>query len=111
MILGVDTVTRLRGTASMDEYGNSSLDFGTPGRSDITGCSVQPVSGSEFNEGRDAIVTRWTLFLPLSGDLTGYDRIEWRGVSYLVDGSVGEWDDPFNGVLSHKVCLLKLVEG
>lgn len=105
------TVTRLRGTATTDLYNNAGIDFANPDRLPIAGCSVQPVVGDEFNQGRDAITTRWNWFGPPDADVTSADRIEHKGAAYEVDGSVQQWDDTTGANLDYRSAVLKRVEG
>lgn len=110
LALAVTTVTRLRATVVADEYGNTGLSWATPSEAPITGCSVQPVPGTEVLDGRNAVVSRWKWFGPRNADVRASDRIRHAGVVYDVDGSVQRWDDPA-GRLSHSYCLLRRAEG
>ena len=109
--IAIDTVIRVRATTTTDSHGNEVRSWGTATTSDISGCSMQPVTGSEANLGRDEVISRWKLFLPPSADLLPSDRVRFEGVTYEVDGSVQKWDPSDVTGLSHKECLLKLVEG
>ncbi len=109
--IATQTVTRLRGSAGTDTHSNITVDWTSPGSLSISGCSVQPMDGAENLIGRDSVVSRWQLFLPEDADVTSADRITHKGITYEVDGSVQEWDDPTGAGLDHKVCFLRLVEG
>lgn len=106
--LARQVVYRLRGTTVTNSYGEESIDWSDPDRLKITGCMFQPLPGDEFNQGRDAITTRWEWFGPANADVTSYDRIEYRGVAYDVDGSVTA---PEGLGLDHKHAYCKRVEG
>lgn len=105
-----DTVTRLRGTPTTDEYGNDTLDWSAPAELPVTGCSVQPASTSEVTGDREAITTRWTWYMPPGADVAGTDRASWRGEVYQIDGDVQVWESP-TGALDHQVCSLSKVKG
>jgi hypothetical protein len=105
MILGPHTVVVVRaGTSAEDEYGNEIPGWNDPTETTVTGCSVQPVVGTENLSGRDTVVSRWQLFAPDGTDLLATDRVEWDGDTYEVDGEVQRWGFP---PLSHLVALLR----
>lgn len=106
MILGSDTVTRLRGR-QRDRFGNLS---GTDDELDIAGCSVQPASATESTDRGELLVTTATLFAPGAPDLAAADRVRWLGDVYEVDGKPAAWGDP-TGIASHVQAQLKLVQG
>lgn len=92
MILGEHTVVIRRATTTEDTYGNPVRDWGSASSTPVTGCSVQPLSVTEVNVGRDTLVTRWQLFAPVGTDLLGSDRVEFDGDTYEVDGDAQVWD-------------------
>lgn len=101
-------VYRLRGDEVADEWGGKRFDWTDPDRKKITGCQFQPLAGEEFNEGRDALVTRWEWHGPVNADVLYTDRLEYEGDVYEVDGSVGI----FRGLgLDHKHAICKRGEG
>jgi hypothetical protein len=106
--LAIQTVYRLRGAPITDDYNNVLVDWSDPGRLKIDGCVFQPMPGEEFNEGRDAITTRWTWFGPPGVDVTPADRLEYKGIAYEVDGSVTR---PEGLGLDHTYAVCKRVEG
>lgn len=106
MILGADTVTRLRGQAR-DRFGDLS---GTDTEVDITGCSVQPTAATEDTSRGELLVTRMTLYAPGGTDITATDRLRWLGDVYEVDGAPAAWND-HGGNASHLQASLKLVQG
>lgn len=105
-----DTVTRLRGNATTDEYGNDAIDWSAPAEVDVAPSLVQPAATSELDGDREAITTRWTWRMPAGADVIGTDRARWRGEVYQIDGDVQPWDSP-TGALDHKVCSLSKVKG
>lgn len=109
--LATQTVTRLRAETVSDGYNSDERDWDNAAREGLEDVALQPLQGSEFNEGRDAITTRWTLFLQPWHDLRSTDRIVYNGNTYEVDGSVPEWEDGTNFDLGYKYCYLKMVQG
>lgn len=111
MNLGTQTITR-KGrpgeSTTEDEYGNP-----IPGASGsdlpITGCSVQPGAGSEFIDRRDTLSTLYTVWAPITADVTETDDVEYAGTVYAVDGQVEVW--AVGTPLDHKVIRLKAVNG
>lgn len=106
--IATQVVYRLRGTEVGDTWGGKQIDWSNPDRKKIRGCSFQPIEGEEFNEGRDAIVTRWNWFGPANADVRSTDRIEYRGITYDVDGSVTM---PEGLGLDHKHAVCRRVDG
>lgn len=103
--IATQTVTRLRATdGAPDTHGNVTQTW--TDHLTIDGCSVQPVTGSEFNEGRQTVITRWRWFGPVDADVTSVDRIVFEGDTFEVDGSVMKWWT----VIPHKEAILKRVE-
>jgi hypothetical protein len=103
--IATQTVVRLRATdGAPDTHGNVTQTW--TDQATISGCSIQPVEGSEFNEGRQTVITRWQWFGPTDADVTSKDRIVFEGDTYEIDGSVKEW----SVILPHKSALLKRVE-
>ena len=70
---------------------------------------MQPLQGQEILQDRDATVSRWMLYAPLSADITSTDRIRHRGVDYDVDGSVQDWPDIFG--LGYRQAILRKAVG
>lgn len=111
MKLGVQTIRVLRPGASVeDEYHNKIP--GVPVPHDVSGCSVQPGPGAEYLLDRSSTTTVWTVWAPLTADVTDDDSIEYppaSGKVFEVDGSVERWEvgDP----LDHLVIRLKRRSG
>jgi len=104
-----ETVIRLRGTSTDNGYGDQGLDWTSPALLSVGGCSVQPVAGEEIQLDRDATVSRWVMYAPLTADITSVDRVRHNGTDYEVDGSVQEWPDVFG--MGYKQALLRKVSG
>ena len=107
--IATQTVERLRGVPTDNGYGDTAIDWTSPDIVSVPGCSVQPVAGEEILLNRDAVVSRWKLFAPLSADITSLDRIRHNGMDYDIDGSVQDWPDVSG--LGYKSCLLRKAVG
>lgn len=108
MIFGTQSIERVRGKDTTDEYGAKTLDFEAgdrPADVTITGVSVQPGGGSEILDGRDQITTLYTVWAPLTADVTDVDRIRYAGTVYAIDGPVERWE--VGTALDHLVIKLK----
>lgn len=105
-ILGSDTVTVLRGR-SRDNWGNLT---GADAETTVSGCSVQPLGGTEMTDRGEMVVTNLTLFAPPGTDITATDRVRWLGSVYAVNGPPEAWHDRA-GRQSHVQVQLKLTEG
>jgi hypothetical protein len=105
------TVLRLRGSQVTDSHASTYTNWDSPATLTISGCSVQPVTGDEYNLGRESVTSRWNLYAPPGADLRSSDRIRHDGVDYEIDGSVQKWTDTTGAGLDHLFCLLKKVEG
>lgn len=106
MILGSDTVTVLRGQ-DRDNWGNLQ---GSDTETDVTGCSVQPVSATESTDRGQLLVTSLTLYAPAGTDITAEDRVRWLGDVYEVSGKPARWNDEL-GNPDHVQAQLLLREG
>jgi hypothetical protein len=106
-----EIVTRLRGIAGTDSHNNAWTDWDNPATATISGCSVQPLIGDEFNLGRESVTSRWNLWAPVDADLRSSDRIRHNGIDYEVDGSVQKWTDTTGNGWDHLFAILKRVEG
>ena len=104
-----ETVVRLRGVLTTNGYDDQVIDWTNPAAASISGCSVQPAAGQEIQLDRDAIVSRWTLYAPLTADIQSTDRIRHNGQDYEIDGSVQDWPDMFG--LGHRQCFLRKAVG
>lgn len=104
-----ETVVRLRATSTDNGYGDQGLDWTSPASLSVGGCSVQPLAGQEVLLDRDATVSRWTLYAPLTADITSADRIRHNGADYEVDGSVQDWPDVFG--MGYRQAILRKAVG
>ena len=95
-----DQITRIRPTLT-DKRGTQVLDWATPNSLIINGCSVQPVTTSRDFDGRTVQVSEeWTLYAPPNSDIKAGDRIEWRSITFEINGSPMPWESP-TGRVSH----------
>lgn len=109
MNLGTQTVTRKRAAATADDYGNDVLDWSSATTdATITGCSVQPGAGTEFQTDREASTVVYTVWAPLGADVTPTDRIAYAGNDYGIE-SIERWE--VGTPLDHLVIRLEAVNG
>lgn len=110
MNLGTQSIVRRgRSTSTTeDEYGNPVPDPPGPDLT-ITGCSVQPGAGPEFNDRREATTTIWTVWAPIESDVVDTDTVAYKGIDYAVDGQVERWE--VGTALDHLVIRLTKVTG
>lgn len=101
MILGSDTVTRLRGR-SRDNFGNLQ---GSDSELDIGGCSVQPLGGAEQTDRGESVQSNLAVYMPDGSDVVATDRVRWQGSVYAVNGPPAVWAG------SHVEAFLMLKEG
>jgi hypothetical protein len=106
-LLGDHTITIVRPPATGPD---GDPVPGSGSRTDVDGCSVQPRTSTEDTDARDTVVTGKIAFVPAGADILATDRIEFRGVTYAVDGDPGDWDD-LSGDPDHLEVLLRRVTG
>ena len=112
-LIGSESVEVLSGVKESD-YGNSSyIDWSNPTVDAVlSNCSLQPITGSEVVTDREAIITRYQVYVPgFQASLGGTKRLRWRGVVYAIDGSTPYFPDPFGLGLDHHVFYIKEVSG
>lgn len=98
-------VLRVGESSGKDDYGNDTA--GADVEFTVTGCSVQPGAGGEFDDQREATTTLFTVWAPLDPRVFDTDRIRYDGTVYAVDGQVARWDF----TPGHQVIRLKAVSG
>lgn len=106
-----ETVIRQRPTATVDRYGDSVVDWTTPTEATYTTRAVEPVSSSEDNDGRQAVITGYRIYLDPGVDFQAGDRAVLRGVTYDVDGEPADWRSPWGTDVGGVVVALKQTEG
>lgn len=90
-----------------DGYGTAAADWTDPTETTIAGY-MQPLSGQENTDGRDAQVGDWVLYT-LEQAVSGADRIVWAGDTYEVIGPPARFDTPRG--FHHIEARLRIVEG
>lgn len=90
--LGRKTITIVRGTKETNAYGDDVLSWGSATRTVVRGCDVQPGTTSEYLMNRNEATVAWTVFAPPGTDVTEFDRVEFNGRTYEVDGHPAQWD-------------------
>jgi hypothetical protein len=108
-----DSLVRVRAGTRTDRGGNQVPDWsaGAVDRLTIGQLNIQPTSQTEGHSTssgtpdatRDAVTTGWRVQSEegTRPDITAIDRLEWRGLTYEVDGEVAEWPDPLTGEVHH----------
>jgi hypothetical protein len=93
-MLGGETITRQRATATVNVYSGQSdaLNWSSPSTLTVSGVLVAPAGTTEPLEvGRSEVDTDLTLYLPHGADVRPLDRVVVRGVTYDVQGERGDW--------------------
>lgn len=108
-----DSLVRVRAGTRTDRGGNPVLDWsaGAVTRLPIGQLNIQPNTQTEGNSTssgtadatRTAVTTGWRVQSEegTAPDIRAVDRLEWRGLTYEVDGEVAEWPDPLTGTVHH----------
>lgn len=101
------------------ERGDSIEDWTSPTRINQSGCRVQPrvrdevyFSGTNDSGGvsRNAVVRAFVVFAPYDTPVTEYDKVEYEGRQYSVEGSVRPWRS-VTGDLAHVEFVIEEVAG
>lgn len=89
-----DTITRIRpGTKSV--RGSDVPDWGQASSLVIAGCSVQPASTMLSQDGRVlGIMDGMTCYCPYDADVQEGDRIQYDGLTYVINGAPRKWKSP-----------------
>jgi hypothetical protein len=92
-----ETVTVLRAGSTTDAYGDPAFDWATPVEIPHPGSAVAPrLEDEDRRNGREGIVTGWTVYFPPGADVRGTDRVRIRGLVYRVDGQPAQWTNPYS---------------
>lgn len=88
-----ETVTVLTAGTSTDPYSGESVeDWSSPTRVDVPGVLVEPRPGSEpVQDARNAVISGFTLYLPVGTVVTARSRVEVRGNQHRVLGEPADW--------------------
>lgn len=107
-----ETVDVLSPATSTDRYNNTAEDWTTPTSTAIDGVAVEPrPSAEDHRDGRNAVTSGFTLYVPAGSAITAKNRIRVRGDIYAVDGDPAEWRNPFTGWEPGTVVQTKRMEG
>lgn len=107
----METVTVQRAGVTQDGYGADVPDWTTPTETEIQARGVEPVSSSEDNDGRQAVITGFRVYLPSGSDVAPGDRVVLREQTYEVDGMPADWRSPWGGAPGGMVVALKAATG
>lgn len=103
----VPVVVVTAGTTT-DRYNATTTDWANATRRNVLGFFDDGTS-TEVTDGRDALVSNATFFLPPDDPITGRDRIEIDGATYELNGAPSKPRTPRG--MHHLECRLLLVEG
>lgn len=93
----METVTVLAATAAVDGYGDPTLDWTTPTRTDVLAIGVEPRPSAEpVQDARNSVTSGWTVYLPAGTVVTARNRLEVRGLVYDVLGDPADWRAAFS---------------
>lgn len=106
-----ESLIRLRGTSTTDGYGDAETDWTTPTRATLPTRGVEPVSSTEDNDGRQAVITGYRVYLEAGTDLLPTDRAILRGQTCEVMGLPADWRSPHGSSLGGLVAALRVVTG
>lgn len=103
-----DAVTIVTPGSKTDRYNNTVVDWSTATSVD-SAAWVGPTATSERVADGDKVVSHLSCHLPVGATVTAGCRIEWRGVTYEVDGNPELFMR--RGAPNHYELALKRVEG
>lgn len=106
-----ETVTRQRATTATDRYGETIVSWSSPTTTTLAVRGVEPVSSTEDNDGRQAVITGHRVYLDRGADVLAGDRLVLRGVTYEVNGAPADWRAPWGSRVGGLVVALKAVTG
>jgi hypothetical protein len=94
-------------TGGTDEYGNTIPSaFGS---AVTTVGYLEQRDSVETLEDRDTVVSGWVAWLPAGTSVDAFDRLNFNGQVFEVDGMPWQVWNPRKGALSHIECKLKVV--
>ena len=104
-----DTITIIRPTIKT-ERGTQFYDWDNAARIDVDGCNVQPMNTVLNQQERFAVDTTYTLLCPPETEIYFYDRVEYQGEQYTINGKPFLLKSP-SGAVSHIKCTLEVWNG
>lgn len=107
---GEPVTVQARVVGSEDSHGNPIETFADPVT--VDGCAFDPGGSVETLEpGREAVVTRPRVFVPVGTVVTARSLMTVRGLLYRVDGDPADYRNPFTGWQPGIVVNLERAEG
>lgn len=95
-----------------DALGNTRDTWADPVDFPVIWGSPGDNTGEPVIKNRDASVVEWTLCVPPGTELSGRDRVVWRGQEYGIEGEPRDWTlGPWRNPLAAVLVSLKLTEG
>lgn len=95
MILGGDTVTRLRAPTITGPDGVPIINWDSAeagwSKVDYTGCSFQPMTSTEDVVAQQRTESTHRVFMPAAADVLATDRLRFDGLDYQVEGDPEKW--------------------
>lgn len=87
------TIVHRPATSTRDQFGNPVADWATADRDEDVPANFQPAARSEDVVDTDRAVTRAQLYLAGGATITAFDRVEFDGHTYAVEGEPERWRD------------------
>lgn len=94
-------------SGSTDEYGNTIPQ--NSGAAVSTVGYLEQKESVENLDDRDTVVSSWTAWLPAGTDVNAFDRLNFSGQVFQVDGAPWLAWNPRRSAVSHIECKLKVV--
>lgn len=105
------TIDFIQGEPASD-YGTATvMAWSRPRLVATVRASVQPIHADEVLTDRNAIVTRWQAWIPVTEGLSELMRVRHRGIAYEIEGSIQQWPDPVGVGLDHMTFYLRRADG
>lgn len=100
-----DLVTIERASTSADDAFGNPTNAWTAVAEDVP-ATVQPASSAEQLNNQDTVTTRYRMHCGPTVDVTSFDRVIWRDVTYQIDGDVEQHSR--RGVPHHQEMFLRV---
>lgn len=107
----METITIHTPSSETNRYGDVVDDWSTATDTDVTDAIVYPLTSSENNDNRSALITGLAVLIPDDGVVVPHNaRVTARGELWEVDGDVADWSSPWGWDPGRQVNL-KRVDG
>jgi hypothetical protein len=106
-----ETLTRKRPGVRQDSRGDDLPDWTSTTDATYTVRAIEPVSSTEDNDGRQAVITGLRVYLDSTADVAAGDRAVVRGTTYDVAGKPADWRSPFGTARGGLVVSLTATTG